>query len=428
MKNGAILLGILILVIFSSGCQRAPCTDSDGGINYYQQGTVAVNNQLYTDYCINNEILDEYYCINDTLGNMTYNCPNICRNGTCVNMTPINCTDSDGGLNYYVKGNCTVSFDQSGGGVSDYCLSAATLRECYCVGNNLEYQDYFCPICYDGACINMTGNCTDSDGGINYYQQGTVVIDDQHYTDYCLSNETLNEYYCMDNESLGNITHTCFLNGICEDGRCVNRTMNCTDSDGGINYYVRGYVEIIGNPDFGTNGRKYDFCRHGNRLQEYVCLNGVYEGDHTYLCPDICQNGACVNTTGNCTDSDGGIDYYQQGTVVIDDQHHYTDYCITNEMLDEYYCISNTLGNTTYACPNGCEDGACINMSGNCTDSDGGLNYYQQGTVVVDNQFLYTDYCHSNERLNEYYCVNNSTLGNVTYYCENNCTNGACIN
>jgi len=81
------------------------------------------------------------------------------------------------------------------------------------------------------------------------------------------------------------------------------------------------------------------------------------------------------NNSGECTDSDGGIDYYVKGVT----KGVYADGTIfdldevceaNNTEVHEYYCKeSNPNGNldeqrnndwTNYVCPNGCLDGACI--------------------------------------------------------------------
>jgi hypothetical protein len=68
------------------------------------------------------------------------------------------CTDSDGGMNYYVKGTCTScsSGNQVGScsTITDSC-SGNVLSECYCNGNNIASINYLCPSgCINGACIS----------------------------------------------------------------------------------------------------------------------------------------------------------------------------------------------------------------------------------------------------------------------------------
>ncbi len=66
------------------------------------------------------------------------------------------CTDSDGGLNYILKGIATKGTTSK----TDYCSSTSVLVEYYCSGN-IKYVNYNCgsgKVCSDGACIAST--CT----------------------------------------------------------------------------------------------------------------------------------------------------------------------------------------------------------------------------------------------------------------------------
>jgi hypothetical protein len=82
-------------------------------------------------------------------------------------------------------------------------------------------------------------------------------------------------------------------------------------------------------------------------------------------------------TLTECTDSDGGKNYYVKGTVT---PYNKTDSCITDfsntniEMgdLEEYYCTDDEnepWALKRYYCSNGCSDGACIKnqYSGTCS-------------------------------------------------------------
>ncbi len=84
----------------------------------------------------------------------------------------------------------------------------------------------------------------------------------------------------------------------------------------------------------------------------------------------VCQNGECVykmeGVGQECTDSDGGIDYFVKGIVNASyisgpTTYYYTttDRCI-NEILREGLCGTDEARVVMYSCPNGCEDGACI--------------------------------------------------------------------
>jgi hypothetical protein len=66
---------------------------------------------------------------------------------------------------------------------------------------------------------------------------------------------------------------------------------SCTDSDGGLKYYVKGTVSGY---HLGAPFSKTDFCT-GDTLTEYYCL--TYYGDRNYNCAYAgkkCVDGACV--------------------------------------------------------------------------------------------------------------------------------------
>jgi hypothetical protein len=64
------------------------CTDSDGGKNYYQAGGVTITipygpSSYASDFCAGG-VLTESYCSNSELQTITYECPNGCSNGACI--------------------------------------------------------------------------------------------------------------------------------------------------------------------------------------------------------------------------------------------------------------------------------------------------------------------------------------------------------
>jgi hypothetical protein len=69
--------------------KEVTCTDSDGGKNYYEKGTVEENGKTYTDYCLNDSTLKEYHCLpysSTGLGGpaqVDYQCPYGCKDGAC---------------------------------------------------------------------------------------------------------------------------------------------------------------------------------------------------------------------------------------------------------------------------------------------------------------------------------------------------------
>jgi cysteine-rich repeat protein len=77
----------------------------------------------------------------------------------------------------------------------------------------------------------------------------------------------------------------CYLN----TSGCVRA--NCTDSDGGRNYAVKGLARGMTPAGYFTNST--DYCVDSTILEEYYCnSNMVY--DFRYACPYGCSDGACV--------------------------------------------------------------------------------------------------------------------------------------
>jgi hypothetical protein len=175
----------------------------------------------------------------------------------------------------------------------------------------------------------------------------------------------------------------------------VATSNGCTDGDGGLNYYVKGLTTD-------ANGQRWDRCVDPagnydyNWLREYYCTpNGTMDAQE-YQCIDGCDNGACYTTANannaataaapttatqapqtettpaaptpatvnGCTDTDGGIDYYDKGTVTDKAGTTKTDFCVigrSDQQLREYYCGDNGyIQSQDIGCVNDCEDGACL--------------------------------------------------------------------
>jgi hypothetical protein len=194
----------------------------------------------------------------------------------------------------------------------DHCASddpaGKTLIEYYCDKNDeLKESEMYCPSgCSDGACT-----CSDSDGGINFFTQGSVVLPFPKAkatgstgvinarlslqlppikTDQCLSNETLMEYFCGD-QGVANTTVRCqygcgFVGGsICR----------CDDSDGGLNFNVGGIAA----------GRYADYCTDSRHLLEYypVHTNALCTIMHTvHDCNALCDNTTAACAAPSCAD------------------------------------------------------------------------------------------------------------------------------
>jgi len=86
------------------------------------------------------------------------------------------------------------------------------------------------------------------------------------------------------------------------------------------------------------------------------CVNG--------LCAKVQASTTTLKISDGCNDTDGGLNYYVQGTVsgyYLGKPFSHTDLC-TNDVLTEYYCLTY-YGKRQYNCAYAgkkCVDGACV--------------------------------------------------------------------
>jgi hypothetical protein len=456
------LIIALIALLFCTAIQISAvtttnCTDTDNGQNLLVKGTVNYiyngQNKSATDYCPDSSRLVEYYCVSGSSYGVTKNCVNGCEAGICKSehSTGLTCSDSDG-KNYSNPGY--VTFTNTPGGVTnteeDVCYSASMVKELFCENSMQRYEYATCANgCVSGACRDATtcapnwtcGNwgacvdgsqiktctqsncplqlltktesqscstssaCSDSDNGRDFYIKGTLVdMTGRSSVDFC-AGDSVGEYYC-DGDSSRFEYKVCEVG--CSNGAC--KAFTCSDTDGGIDYFVKGTVVSLIDQNSTTS---VDSCS-GNILTEYYC-DSAYIKSESKTCDNGCENGrckfattctpswtcgswsACSNSSQSrtCTDSNNcgvitnkpaetqsctvsqtctdpdGKDYFRKETITYRSVS-YTDKCDSrypNYVL-EYYCNSLGEGKAEWgSCANGCNgDGAC-NPVTNCTPS-----------------------------------------------------------
>ena len=417
------------------------CTDTDQSrYNYDVSGRIygIENGNLinYTDLCLTDNILREYYCASTGEGGADqYNCPYLCRNGRCV---VAECTDTDQSRYDYnsagrVQGTAYgAAFDHT-----DECVTSNILREYYCASNGDSSADaYTCPYgCRNGVCLSAN-ECTDTDRSrYNYSVMGRVYGiefgNEFDYTDTCVGENLLREYYCSSTGEAGADQYTCPFT--CNNGACNK----CTDTDQSRNNYnITGRVY---GTEWGNDFDHTDECVTSNILREYYCAsNGDVSAD-AYTCPYGCRNGKCIGLvytgTNACIDTDQGKDYESTGRSYGFENENlfdHTDECVTSNILREYYCASTGEASAdAYTCPYGCRSGKCV--VGECTDTDQSrYDYNSAGRVQGTSYgaaFDYTDECvvGTNDTLREYYCASNGDVSADAYTCPYGCSGGACL-
>lgn len=142
----------------------------------------------------------------------------------------------------------------------------------------------------EGNLIGEAGYaCTDSDGGKNYQVKGIATEIGNTGTDYCLSDgNLLVEYYCINGNTIASVNYHCNdEREVCKNGACIAKPF-CIDTDGGKEYYVKGYIDYLDGP--GTDDS--DSCKSNTTLVERYC-NGNYLATINYVCPYGCYAGSC---------------------------------------------------------------------------------------------------------------------------------------
>jgi hypothetical protein len=273
---------------------------------------------------------------------------------------------------------------------------------------------------------NITLECTDSDGGINYDIRGHATRPGQGAWDMCVDSERVSESYCDANDLISHTTYTCPI--ACEDGVCTDNP-TCVDSDKGVNYYVKGYVDRLGDI-------KEDYCIDDNTVVDYYCYNYKNYTESIWTCDYGCVDGACKSGTlpppPSCTESDGGNYPAIFGRLTFDNEE-FEDNCIDLNTLEEYYCLANGYGSLKHECLEDCKNGYCITNSNptplpaTCKDTDGGLNYYVKGNVSDEKGVFILDGCGDAGMIHEAYCDIQGRAWKDFQCPSNRCLDGACI-
>lgn len=69
------------------------------------------------------------------------------------------------------------------------------------------------------------------------------------------------------------------------------------------------------------------------------------------------------DVSGGCFDSDGGLNYYVQGTKTLSNANSYTDYCLDSAKLQEYRCLGNDVKFDCTSAGMICDIGVCIEQN-----------------------------------------------------------------
>ena len=240
------------------------------------------------------------------------------------------CTDSDGGLNYSAKGITQGIFKGNKATKKDLCRNSKKVREFYCKSNAVYVKDAVCPTgmsCAKGACnkkkktnpdlsifcVNKNGwtkwldmdnpNGTGDWETLNNFKRICPDICDSPSKIQCKTISNKKYSKTKDNLTCERDKGLICKNNEQEDSRCdedykvrfycskKRENFACSDGDGGINYNIKGTVNLYSNNKKTTS--KTDLCISNKILSELYCPFGKIEY-YNYTCPNKCINGACT--------------------------------------------------------------------------------------------------------------------------------------
>jgi eight-cysteine-cluster-containing protein len=313
-----------------------------------------------------------------------------CYEGSCK-WKKAECSDSDDGKSYYTKGE-TYGMSQSGQGPEiknwvDYCANDNDLIEFSC--RSLTHSDsdplsvwsdyYICEHgCENGRCIvELEQICSDSDGGKNYYEKGTVSGSGSVFSDHCNNDGTLTEKFCTDSWEISAETVECPGEYVCDGGRCVMEN-TCDDSDAGNDYYVRGLtcdnheghrviltLEEGEKKEVGASETYGAIKLNSIDSSDSMSITVYNPGGGTIKNVSIGDMGSYVSFIYHIISLDNGV-----LTVYAYPDKYYSDYgCFVDKCsgnyIEEGYCEDDVAKKTSmYNCLDGCENGACVNCAG----------------------------------------------------------------
>jgi len=156
-------------------------------------------------------------------------CPPVCGNGICENGETCSSCQQDCGcqsgytcINNTCQQQCICGAWANGACNAGGCTNQRQqTRTCTPSGCGITSQ-----CVADSSCVTYPNFCSDSDGGAVYTTMGTVSGYRSNYpysyTDYCVGNLTLVEYYCSGTTPL-NTTFNCYTNTTshCYSGACA---------------------------------------------------------------------------------------------------------------------------------------------------------------------------------------------------------------
>ncbi len=282
-------------------CPHEPkCTDTDGGKNYYVKGyaTTDSGHTKHQDSCTYDQnaethTLHETYCENNEIKTEAYKCPDTCEDGACIRDE----------YNQFSSNTIIVYGAQASIPDYTYCLSELKVK----------YPDH---------AIKQDDDVNASDKGsknlillsgpagnrlvaelADVGKTPTIAEWMDEYQD-CYIVQIIEDAYTVGKDVLiiagwdvvqsKNACNHFLENKAPTPKTCVGEEEpKCTDTDGGKNYYVKGYATTDSGHTKHQDSCTYDQNAETHTLHETYCENNEIKTE-AYKCPDTCEDGACI--------------------------------------------------------------------------------------------------------------------------------------
>jgi len=330
--------------------KESNCKDSDGGIDYYERGYITeYDNIEVPDFCIDSNRLKELYCSRGSSAELTYTCPNGCRDGACIEgssrvLPPFIMAIYDKAPASDVILTAGVGSDLQEKGYKNIPVATSKL---FSEVNGLQLDNMVTLVVYQGEAIIIVGEHSPSSHVIFAVDLAEILSGKGINTKSILSSEVPS----ADLIDLFAVDDTIVI--IKEKIECVfentNSIQEChsPESEVSCEGVGRCTVEV-----YGEKGKRLTW-KSSCGGYKYTTMNGK----------DEVVKFSCG--TSSCKDSDNGVDYYVRGHTKADygSQLNAWDICGPNNVLTEFYCKNNAIHHVTYRCPNECQIGACIKPS-----------------------------------------------------------------
>ncbi|MEK6917512.1 MAG: hypothetical protein AABW51_01050 [Nanoarchaeota archaeon] len=326
----------------------------------------------------------------DVWGKITGQPVKVVDDGSFVGSTAStpSCTDSDGGLNYILKGTVYGQDTNSTNYIINDSCSGNSVVEYYCNQNTSSFAavTYACTnlganyVCSNGACINSSQTNTTS-----YFDLATTAITFSDNTpevgQLVMITKTVKNLGNVNGYITGGSASTCLLGDSsgCAGGGWGSKSPGELILAGGIKYDYENYTFNKA----GTWELKRSY--NGKGIHNETDINLANNFKTVYI------NVSANSTHVTCADSDGGYNYNIQGTATYQGQT-YNDYCVQNGTyagwVYEYACNSGALGTGVYNCASSggvCNNGACVSSNNTFSWNPFYLTYISYpGSSILD--------------------------------------------